>query len=195
MDNATNVGNWKQIVRKAGIFFALSFLTLPLICQKQMEEYQLKALIVSRFFDFVTWPPNTENNSDQFVIGIIGDTPLLDHQEKFFERVKLPGRTVTIQKISDLDQVVHCQAVIIGESESKRLGDILALTQGKPILSISDAEGFGEKGVLINLYRLGKTVKFEINYSSVRKSGLVFSSKLFKLARIINRDIHENPQN
>jgi hypothetical protein len=160
-----------------------------------MEEYRLKVLIVSRFFDFVTWPPDSLNNTDRFIIGVIGDTPMLDHRQKFFERVKIPGRTIIIKTITDIDQVVDCHAVIIAETESKRLNDILALTGGKPILSISDSEGFGEKGVLINLYRLGKNVKFEINYAAVRRSGLVFSSKLYKLARIIRRDFNENPQN
>jgi hypothetical protein len=194
MDNATNLGNKKQNVGMLCIFFAVFLQCLPLFCQKQMEEYQLKVLIVSRFFDFVTWPPDSMNNSDRFVIGIIGDTPILDHRQKFYERVKLPGRTIAIQKITDLDHVVDCQALIIAESESDRLNDIIALIERKPILSISDSEGFGEKGVLINLYRLGKNVKFEINYSAVKRSGLVFSSKLYKLARIIKRDSHENPQ-
>jgi hypothetical protein len=194
MDNAINGVNRQQTVVKLSTLFALLLLlVLPLLCQKQMEEYQLKALIVSRFFDFVTWPPDIENNTDRFVIGVIGDTPILEHRQKIYERVKIPGRTIVIREITNIDRVVDCHALIIAGTESKRLSDILALTGGKPILSISDTEGFGEKGVLINLYRLGKNVKFEINYAAVRRSGLVFSSKLYKLARIIRRDFNENP--
>lgn len=194
MDNAINGVNRQQTVVKLSTLFALLLLlVLPLLCQKQMEEYQLKALIVSRFFDFVTWPPDIENNTDRFVIGVIGDTPILEHRQKIYERVKIPGRTIVIRELTNIDRVVDCHALIIAGTESKRLSDILALTGGKPILSISDTEGFGEKGVLINLYRLGKNVKFEINYAAVRRSGLVFSSKLYKLARIIRRDFNENP--
>ena len=40
-------------------------------------------------------------------------------------------------------------------------------------------------GVLINFYTTADTVRFEINEAAVEKSGLKVSSKLFKLAKVI----------
>ena len=90
-----------------------------------------------------------------------------------------------VRYISDLAQVDGCEIVFIAASEKSRLASILARTEGKPILTVGDTDGFGAAGVLINFYTSGDTVKFEINEGAVDRSGLRVSSKLFKLARVI----------
>jgi hypothetical protein len=145
----------------------------------------LKALVISRFFEFVKWPANTTNDLNQFTIGIIGDSPILEHRVILDEKIKIPGKQVKIKYFNELDRIEACQALIISGTESYRLHEILNITGDKPILSIGDTWGFGEKGVLINLYETGTQIKFEINLPAVKRSGLTFSSKLYKLARII----------
>lgn len=186
--------NVSGIFGRIGLIFIFFFLFSTLHSQEKredrqikMEEYPLKVLIISRFFEFVKWPAGSGNNrdSDQFVVGIIGQTPLLDYKKRFHDKIRVPGKTLIITELSGLEQIEGCQAVIIGRSESKRLDEIVAVTENKPILTIGDTEGYGKKGVLINLYRAGRKVKFEINMPAVQRSGLSFSSKLYKLARII----------
>lgn len=181
-------------IRKTGVLSIIFLLTFPLFSQLEgegrvkMEEYPLKALIISRFFNFVKWPAASGNagDSSHFVLGIFGKTPILEHEQTFYKEINLSEKKVTIKKISELGQINECHVLIIAPTESWRLKEILAITGDKPILSIGDTRGFAEEGVLINLYREGNKVKFEINYSAVKKSGLVFSSKLYKLAKIIN---------
>lgn len=188
-DCSVNGISWKI----STIFFVF-FLAFPLYGQvkkdeqpKQMEEYPLKVWIISRFLDFVKWPSGagTNRGAEEFVVGIIGDTPMSDYKKTFYEKIRLPGKRLVVKTFNDLEEIEGCHVLLIGGSESKRLEKILALTETKPILSIGDTEGFGARGVLINLYTSGRKVKFEINLPSVKKSGLNFSSKLYKLARII----------
>jgi hypothetical protein len=173
-----------------GKIFILIFLlfVFPLYDQVKMEEHPLKALIISRFFDFIRWPNGSEENGNlsRFVIGFIGNTPMADYKKKFTEKIRIPGKKLVFKDLTEPEQIVECHTVIIGENQSDRLKEILTLTDGKPILTIADTEGFGEKGVLINLYLSGKKVKFEINLPAVKRSGLIFSSKLYKLAKIID---------
>ena len=75
--------------------------------------------------------------------------------------------------------------VFICGSEKARLAAILAHTESRPILTVADSNGFAAEGVLINFYTSGDTVHFEINEAAVEKSGLKVSSKLFKLAKVI----------
>lgn len=189
--------NVNGISWKIGIIFFVFLLVFPLYGQvktdeppKQMEEYPLKVWIISRFLDFVKWPSGAGTNradraAQEFVVGIIGDSPMSDYKKTFYEKIRLPGKTLVVKNFTALEEIEGCHVLIIGDSESKRLEKILALTETKPILSIGDTEGFGARGVLINLYTSGRKVKFEINLPSVKKSGLNFSSKLYKLARII----------
>lgn len=181
-------GSVHWIFGKTRIVIVFLLLVFPLYNQVKMEEHPLKVLIISRFFDFIKWPNGNEGNGapSQFVIGFIGNTPMVEYKKKFTEKIRTPGKKLVFKNLNGLEQVGECNAVIIGENQSGKLMDILALTDRKPILTIGDAEGFGEKGVLINLYLSGKKVKFEINLPAVKRSGLIFSSKLYKLARIIN---------
>ena len=183
--------------RKIGVLLIILLLVFPLFSRPsqpepeekvKMEEYPLKALIISRFFSFVRWPAasGTTDDASHFVLGIVGKSPIVEHEQTFYKEIKIPEKKITIKKISVLDQIKECHALIIAPTEAKRLKEILSITGDKPILSIGDTEGFAEEGVLINLFREGNKVKFEINYGAVQKSGLVFSSKLYKLARIIN---------
>jgi hypothetical protein len=50
---------------------------------------------------------------------------------------------------------------------------------------VADSNGFAAAGVLINFYTAGDTIHFEINEAAVEQSGLKVSSKLYKLARVI----------
>ena len=187
MYNIKRDGKVQWIFGKTCTFILLLFV-LPLYNQVKMEEHPLKALIISRFFDFIRWPNGSEEseNLSQFAIGFIGNTSMIDFKKKFTEKIRIPVKKLIFKNISDLEQISECNALIIGGNQSGRLKEILVLTDGKPILTIGDTDGFGEQGVLINLFLSGKKVKFEINLPAVKRSGLIFSSKLYKLARIIN---------
>ncbi len=163
----------------------LFFFLLPLLLPGQAAESRVKVLLITQFFDFVKWPGGKMDDLPTFVVGIIGDTPLLQYRQLLGERLKRPGRTVKIKYINELNQVKDCHALIIAGTEATRIDEIIAVTENRPVLSVSDYPGFGDKGVLINFYRAGTKLKFEINLPAVRKSGLTFSAKLYKLARII----------
>ncbi len=88
--------------------------------------------------------------------------------------------------MSDVDSIPGCHILFIGKVSEDDLSDILAFTEHRPIVTISDTEGFAEEGVLINLYRDGNRLGFEINESAVRESGLAMSYSLLNLARIVD---------
>ena len=163
------------------VVFALLTLLAAGASGEQAPEYELKAEFLSRFPSFVEWP---QSGDRPFTIGVVGRSPFDGYLEKIATR-RIKGRPVLVRYISDLAQVDGCEIVFIAASEKSRLASILARTEGKPILTVGDTDGFGAAGVLINFYTSGDTVKFEINEGAVDRSGLRVSSKLFKLARVI----------
>lgn len=180
------------VIKKVSALLLVSLLfALPLLCQQKKvmkaEEYQLKIAIIKRFFDFIKWPPGPANpDSGKLIIGIVGDTSISDYLDTLSGQIAIPDKRVMFKAITDLTQVKDCHVLIIGNIDAERLKEILSVTGNLPILSISETEGFAEIGVLINLFKIDNNVKFEINYQSVKRSGLVFSSKLYKLAKLID---------
>ena len=59
------------------------------------------------------------------------------------------------------------------------------MVKEQKILRIGSGEGLAEKGVHINIITERNKVSFEINRSEVEKTGIYLSSKLYKLARIV----------
>lgn len=171
------------------LLFYLLFAFLPGMLPGQEttgeKETRQKIVIISQIFNFVTWPPNHLPTSKEFLLGFIGDAPLYRQREILLENIAIPGRSVHIQSITRLDEIKECHALFIAGDQSSRLKDILAVTGQRPILVISDTAGFGNRGVLLNLFIEDERVKFEINLGAAKKSRLFLSSKLLKLARII----------
>jgi hypothetical protein len=163
-------------------YFAVALLLSLAASGEQVSEYELKAEFLSRFATFIEWPPSGDARA--FTIGVIGHNPFNGYLDKIASR-RIKNRPVTIRYINDLSQIDGCDIVFISGSEKSRLQTILARTESRPILTVADSNGFAAAGVLINFYTTADTVRFEINEAAVEKSGLKVSSKLFKLAKVI----------
>jgi hypothetical protein len=61
---------------------------------------------------------------------------------------------------------------------------VLADLWGQPVLTVGTARGFTARGGMLGLFRSGGSVRFEANPGAIRKSGLVVSAKVLKLARV-----------
>ena len=152
--------------------------------QAPVQEYDLKAELVRRFTMFIEWP-ETAVAGNEFVIGVVGDTPLAASLEPQGSQQLLKDRRVVVRRITNLEDVERCQILLLGASAGDELPRILKRTQAKPVLTIGDSPGFGERGVLINFFVVSNHVRFEINEPAVRSSGLEFRAQLYRAARII----------
>jgi hypothetical protein len=75
--------------------------------------------------------------------------------------------------------------LLIGADERPRLHALLTRIGNRPVLTVSDAEGFGKEGVLINFYiSEDDRVRFEISSNEVKRSPLKISAQLLRLARV-----------
>jgi hypothetical protein len=152
-----------------------------------VAEYQLKAELIERFTRFIEWPAQVSRGS--FVIGVIGENPFNTYLDDMAKARKIKGRIVDIQRIDDPAGAERCHVLFISSSARSSLPAILAHTRTHPVLTIGDTDGFGEAGVDVNFYNAGDTVRFEINETALEKGGLHASSKLLKLARIVESEV------
>jgi hypothetical protein len=57
--------------------------------------------------------------------------------------------------------------------------------EGTPTLIVTEQEGFGKLGSMINFFEEDKKLKFEVNRSSIEKSGLKIASELVRFGKEI----------
>ncbi len=157
------------------------------LVQAQLSEYEVKAVFLERFTRFIEWPEGSSvyDTTKPFVLGIIGKNPFDSKLEELYSTQKIKAKEVEILEIKDLNEIARCQLLFVAKSVKKDLPDILNLTRDKPILTISDTEGFAERGVFINLISDGKRIRYEINEAAVRDSNFTMSYRLLKNAKIV----------
>lgn len=167
------------------VFIGLLLRVMPAASQENV--YQIKAVFLEQFTRFIEWPESSAMNdtTKPLVLTVIGENPFDSVLEDVYGQRKIKGKDVLIRYISSTDEIEGSHILFVSESNKNRLESIAAATRNKPILTIGDADGFGEK-LLINFYISGGSIKFEINEKNVHDSGLAMSYILLNLARLIN---------
>jgi uncharacterized protein DUF4154 len=151
-------------------------------------EYLLKAGFIEKFARFTDWPDQSDINDSNtpFIISVIGKSPFKGSLEEIYKKALIKNKSVQIRYISSEKQILDSHILFICKSEKRNLKNILNAVQNKPVMVISDTQGFGEKGSHINLFITKKgTLHFEINVKAVKKSGLSIQLVLLEVAKVI----------
>ena len=153
-------------------------------------EYEVKAAFIHNFTKFIDWPPEAfEAKDSPLRVGILGtgpiDSPLMNLNGK-----KVQKRFLEVSRVQHLDEVSQYHVIFVNPSENGRMRSILRTLKDTGILTIGDMTGFAEQCGIINFYLKSGKVRFEINIEASRRENLQISSKLLRLARIINSKCH-----
>jgi hypothetical protein len=153
----------------------------------QSRESMVKAGFIEKFTHFIQWPESKTGieSGNKIVIAIIGEDMIGTSLTKFFQNSEKGSKEFEIVNVEKLEQVKDCKILFISGTEKTNIDKIITYTTGKPILTIGDTKGFGEKGVIINMFKEGDFIRYEINKKSLSKSGLQINSMLLNYAVII----------
>jgi hypothetical protein len=150
------------------------------------SEYQVKAVFLFNFAQFVEWPAAAfEGPEAPLVIGVLGEDPFgpaLDDTVRGEVINERPLAVRRFQRAEDLDQ---CHILFVSRSESKRLESIVAALRGRAILTVGETEGFALRGVMIRFVTEKNRLRLRINLDAAKAAGLVVSSKLLRPAEIV----------
>ena len=150
------------------------------------REYQVKAIFLFNFVQFVTWPAAAfPDPHSPITIGILGDDPFGPFLEEAVRGEVIDGRSLTIKRFQGIDEVSASQVLFVSKSETGRLRQILAALQGTSILTVGETEAFARQGGMINFITVDNKVRYEINVAAARRANLDISSKLLRLAKIV----------
>lgn len=157
-------------------------------------EYSIKARILHSIGGYITWPATQKGANRPFVIGVLGESPFEHFLDEMGRGKVIQNRPASVTYIRSLNPsaIQGCDILFICESEMDRLADILRVCRGKSILTVSDSQGFAEKGVMINFVVTGVDyIGFEVNKRAAKGVGLEISSAILASPR--TRIIEEGP--
>ena len=79
--------------------------------------------------------------------------------------------------------LADCQLVFVAKSEGARRDQDLSALAGHPTLTVSDIDGFGKAGGMIQFYLDGTKLRFLINQEVAQKQSLKLSAQLLSLGK------------
>ncbi len=150
------------------------------------REPAVKLAYLFNLIRFAHWPEEDvfggrQGGPDGFVLGIVGDDPFGPLLRNLEGRT-VHGLPLRIVRVRTPEQLKRCRAVFIASSEWPRLGAVLRVLQGQPVLTFGDVRGFVDRGGMVGFLRERDRIRFEINLDALRRAGLRMSSEVLRLA-------------
>jgi len=168
------------------IFFFLNLFLLLNIDKTQAQQndnYALYANIIYRVTKYINWPE--DKKSGDFVIGIVGDSPLYDEIKSFTANKTVGNQKIVIKTFSSSASSYNCQILFISEDESRSLKKIVIVTDGTSTLLMSESYGLASKGSCINFIIVAEHLKLEINKNNIEQRNLKVASEFLTLGTIV----------
>ena len=143
-------------------------------------ENAVKATYLYKLPQFVTWPAGSLP-PDRFVLCVIGRGRFGGVLDQAVEGQKVQRRPILVRRYLAIGANPGCQLMYIAGSQEQSVANVLAITQGAPVLTVTDGQSATTMG-MINFVVIGGRVRFEIDQAAAAASGLAISSKLMSLA-------------
>ena len=123
------------------------------------QNYQLHTVYIYSFIRYIQWP----DNSGDFTIGVLGDSPINTHLEKMASSKKAGARTIRIIRFSNVDDIRPTDILFISKSVEDSVESFVVTTSNNHTLTITEKEGEGMAGSAINFIEKNGKLAFELN--------------------------------
>ncbi len=150
------------------------------------SEQQVKAAYLFNFARYVDWPSSVYGAaSDPLRICVLGDDDFMDIARSSVGNRKIEERSVSVESRSGVAESSSCQILFITSEQSRLEQDVVAGLAKRSVFTVSDSDGFARSGGVANFVRVGNKIRFEITRNSAERAGLKLSSKLLRIAQVV----------
>ncbi len=156
----------------------------PSIEEFEKAQMQVQAIYIYNFTQYFIWP--AENNTEDFVIGVLGDTKIIEEFNKMAKLRKVNGRNIRIKKfVSPAEIDGNCHILYLPYEFSNHLSDVMNETLHSSTLIVSCKEGLGKFGSTVNFTAVEGKPTFELNLDAIKKRNLKCAQQLKSIAILL----------
>ena len=173
--------------RAAAIFVAAAALAAPahVLAEPDAGEYAVKAAFLLHFAKLVTWPDAALAADAPLTIGVFVADPFDGALRAVAAGARAHGRELRVRAVPSVAQARQCQILFVPATHAGRLDELRNGLADAPVLMVGESEGFANDGGAINFYLEGGRIRFEVNRVDAERAGLRLSSRLLRLARLV----------
>ncbi|HEY7641001.1 MAG TPA: YfiR family protein [Steroidobacteraceae bacterium] len=159
---------------------------VPGRAQAPPTEYEVKAVFLFNFSQFVDWPAASfADDRSPLVIGVLGSDPFGATLDEIVRGETVNGRALEVRRFPSVEQLATCHILFIDRSQDAQLEAILTALQGRSVLTVGDFAGFAQRGGMIRFVTVGNKIRLRINLGAAQQAKLAISSKLLRPAEIV----------
>lgn len=168
-------------------------LVLPLTANRPMpqqtlspQEYEIRAVFLFNFTQFVEWPsvafPKTNS---PLIIGVLGQDPFGHLLEETVLGEVINGHPLVVQRFNKVEEISTCHILYVN-LKSDELKNVFEHLKNRNVLTVGDNNTFARQGGMIRFFTEEKKTRIRINLESAKEADLIISSKLLRLADIVD---------
>jgi len=176
---------WMGRILVVMCFAFLPFLNRLFAQESVAREYQIKAVFLYNFTQFVQWPEEAfSDTASPLVIGVLGKDPFGSFLDETVKGEVVNNHQITIERYGTVEEVKNCHVLFIVDANDGEIRRALEHLKKLPVLTVSDTDGFVRMGGMIRLFNDGGRIRLRVNVDAATEANLVISSKLLRLADI-----------
>jgi hypothetical protein len=173
-----------------GLVFTLTMsLQFALVLHGQTitsPEYQVKAVFLFNFSQFVEWPATAFPGAQApLVIGVLGDDPFGSYLDETVQGEKVNGHPLEVRRLQSAQDARSCHILFINWGNTEKLKGVFTDLKGSSVLTVGDAADFARQGGVVRFFTENSKIRILINLEAAKAAELTISSKLLRLARIV----------
>ena len=163
------------------LFLTLLFFSATLYSQS-LPEYTLKAAYLYNFALLSDWP-ESKKSSQTFNLCFFQND--LDEASDALNNKSIHDKILKTLIVSTPQEAVDCQMIFIREQEIQKSKKLIHALSNQAILIVAESPDIQDSHITI--FKENQKLAFNINLQRLKKTSLVLSSHLLKLAKRVNQ--------
>ena len=142
----------------------------------QTFDYKENSVYIYNFIKYTGW----QQKKPVIKIGVLGNSPVEEELKQLVSSKKNNNVTYTVKKITP-DEAKTSDVIIVSKSSSELLKTINKITDGLPILIISEKEGLSRWGACISFFQdedNNYKTEYQLSLRNCKLRGLTISDQI-----------------
>ncbi len=144
-----------------------------------VTDYRMHCLYLYKFSQLLKWP----NEPKEFVIGVVGVSPLIPILEKYIEaKNKSAVIKYKVVRFANAEAITDCAILYVVKEQLPNYDLITKKVLGKPTLIVTEVPGLIKRGSGVNfIVDDGYSIKVQMNKTAIEAHQLKITAEFLKL--------------
>jgi hypothetical protein len=147
----------------------------------RLVEQDIKAGLLYNFLRYTEWPARADAMA---VVCVFGPDPFDGKLTPMAGRT-VNQQTIDVRNVRALEEIDACTLLFVNADERARWPQLRDYLGDKPVLTVSDYDGFAGGGGMIEFTRADSRIGVRINVDAIAGADLMVQDRLLRLASAV----------